>query len=215
MLKKQRFIIFILIFLLIMFLQILFSSCSYVEKNNSENGSTDEHKISESTQDGTTGSETVTVTDSSTDEQTANSSESSGNEDINIIQYTDKKIQIKRVYTIYEDIFTGSINIDVNTETGKVIGYLFLGYMEVRLISGRSFPCENVIKGVINGTFNNATGELVCDVKSKVTGEGSDCFAGEVVLKLIGNLIEGEKLISGSYQLPSGNELTFILERTE
>ena len=127
--------------------------------------------------------------------------------------YKEKIIRIERITTIYEDIYTGSLNIEIDLLDNTVTGYLFMGYMEVKMIYGRSSPCENVIKGSIAGTLDETTGKIDGEIKCNIESEGKDCFTGLTILKLSGNIIEEGRFIEGNLPLPSGNFLYFQLEK--
>ncbi len=131
----------------------------------------------------------------------------------NIDIFTDKKIKIEQVNTIYSDISAGTINLELDWDTGEIAGFIFLGYMEVKLRQGKSYPCENVMKGYLTGFLDEDSGGIGGEIKSEIDGEGRECFNGPVILEFTGRLIEGGKLIEGVFNLPSGNRLYFLLEK--
>ena len=129
--------------------------------------------------------------------------------------YTDKNIKIEGTNTIYEDIFTGSISLEIERDSADIGGYIFLSYMEVKMQQGKSYPCENVIKGLLEGTLDKNTGKIDGEIKGEIAAEGRNCFSGPVVLELSGNTVEDGRFIEGGFTLPSGNRLYFLLEKIE
>ncbi len=203
----------ILYFIIIMVPALI--SCSYGQAAESII-STNVIQNSEETEEGQIENTPEQVELESSDEvETALEEKSEGEQDQNVSSYTDKSIRIEGTSTIYEDIFTGSINLEVENESGEIGGYIFLSYMEVKMLQGKSYPCENIIKGLINGILDENTGEINGEIRSEIAAEGRECITGPVVFKFSGNVIEDGRLIEGSFKLPSDNILFFLLERAE
>ena len=80
---------------------------------------------------------------------------------------------------------------------------------------GKSYPCENVMKGLITGVLDENTGEINGEIRSEIAAEGRECVTGPVVFQFSGNIVEDGGLIEGSFMLPSGNMLFFLLEKVE
>ena len=215
MLKKI--IVFKLVLLLVfMFFFMTLSSCIKTDIEE-----TDVITVKETSEQVSMGTETVTDTTSEVTEGIENDENSGSNnqvestikQDESITEYKSKNISIKKIYSEYVEVFTGSIDIEADQETGKASGYIFISYMEVQLKSGRSYPCRNIMKGTITGLLDNSSKEFNGEGRVSISADGSDCFNGDIIVKIKGNLSEDGMLIRGYFILLSGNELNFLLEK--
>ena len=124
------------------------SSCSPGQGNQSSSDTNADRETIEEVQS-TPGTETGLTEDtviSSEEIETGNSEETGVSSedgtvveiDQNVYSYTDIKLQIDGTRTIYEDLYSGSMNLEIDKITGEINGYLFMGYMEVNSLFHRS-----------------------------------------------------------------------------
>jgi len=220
--RKEKKYLHLLVFITIICFIFIFISCSQEKKVKTSQEITDS-KVTQTTEQEPV--ETDTAKNSETTEETAevkkDTTKDSGKDedeqeiqkDTNIVVYNEKNIKIEPYYTVHEELYTGSISIEVDKNTGNLEGYVFLGYQEVTRSRGTSNVCENVMKGSITGSLDDSTNEINCEINSEFSGEGNNCFSGTITLELVGKLIEDGELIKGIFMLPSGNQLSFLLEK--
>ena len=203
---------------------IFFISCSGGQKIPAVTSTTDSVQIQETTKEQKADAAIPEESESTPQDTEFNDSVVSETTDENkesketgkeILAYKEKIIKIERINTIYEKIYTGSMELEIESETGSVNGFIFLGYMEVMQYLGKSYPCENVMKGSISGNLDRDSTAIKGEIKGEFLSEGKNCFSGTIIINFDGNILENGESVDGSFFVPSGNRIYFQLKKQE
>jgi len=219
--KKRAVLIFIIsLFFLMLF---FFPGCNPENKETSIEDTSEESVEIEIEEKDNTGSlkeesDQEVLTSESTEETSAdkeelNNEEIVGNENVSIIKYKDIKVEIAQLYSVYSELHTSTVSLNIDKETGLIDGYILLGYIDTRVIESEQLQCESSLKGAISGSFDSDSGELTGEIMGEISGDGELCFSDEIESTLTLDLIEDGEYIEGSFKVPIYTQFDFLLQR--
>lgn len=164
------------------------------------------------------GEQEASISESTTDiqqetEETYTGGESSNEENPDIISYKDIKVEIAQLYTIYAELHTSTVSININTRTGLIDGYILLGYDDTRPAENGRIDCASSLKGAISGIFDDETSELEGKIVGEIDADGELCFSDDIESTLTLKLVEDGKYIEGSFKVPIYTQFDFLLQR--
>jgi hypothetical protein len=219
--KKNIIISIISVFFLVLF---FFSGCNpesieITAENTSgqSNGSTSSEKqdsasnITEESDQEVSTSESSAEISAETEEP--ENAEGSGDENPNLVKYKDIKVEIAQLYTIYAELHTSTVSLNIDTETGLIDGYILLGYNDTRPVENSRVECASSLKGAISGSFDAGTGELEGKIVGEIDADGELCFSDGIESNLTLTLIEDGEYIEGSFKVPVYTQFDFLLQK--
>ena len=211
----------------VLLVMLFFSGCSqespgntventteYIESTTEEQMENNTSNITEeSDEEIPPASESVAETTEETEESV--NEESSTDNNPNIIRYKEIKVEIAQLYTVYAELHTSTVSLNIDTETGLIDGYILLGYDDIRPVEDGRVECSSSLKGAIKGFYDAASGELKAEIIGQVDAEGGLCFSGEIDPTLALNFFEEGKYIEGSFKVPILTQFDFLLQKIE
>ena len=177
------------------------------EQNNNDNSDVAE----ENDQEIPLTSESSVETSEGT-EETYNEGISAG-DNPSVLRYKEIKVEIAQLYTVYAELHTSTISLNIDTETGLIDGYILLGYDDIRPVEDGRVECASTLKGAISGFYDADSGEFTAGIIGEVNAEGGLCFSGEIDQTLTLNSLEEGEYIEGSFKVPILTQFDFLLQK--
>ena len=133
--------------------------------------------------------------------------------DKNTIKYIKKSLKINAMGAFYSEINSASMQLELNKQTGRSRGFLFISYTEAALDGNSTMINISVLKGTIIGTVDMKSLVFKGNVQGKITADRTDYFSGDINIEINGQIIDDMTLFTGNFMTPSYVVFDFVLER--